>query len=310
MKNEPEIAIIGTGAIGSFYGGKLSQTGAHVSVVCRSDYDIIKQKGIQIKSTLGNFHFMPHEVVRALDELPFNPDIIIVTTKVLPEIDTISSIGKKISSETAILLLQNGIGIEEPISNAFPNNELLSGLAFICVSRIEYGKIEHIDYGRLILGKYPEGNSDKVELLKDLFQKSGINCEITDDIISARWKKLLWNVPFNPISVLTGGSDTSEIMSSPAAVELINNIMKEVAFLAKKTGHPLSETAIEHNLRDTAKMIPYKTSMLLDYENKRPMEVDAILGNVLKIAKRMDIKTPYIENIYGLLTVLNEKNLN
>ena len=310
MENKDiKILLVGTGAVGSYYGGKLQQAGAHVTALCRSDYDIVIENGIYIKSINGNFHFKPDKVIKYADEYSYKADYILVTTKVLPEIDIASIIKPAVSENTVIVLLQNGINIEQPIVKTFPHNEFISALAFICVSRVEYGKIDHQDYGRIVIGNYPKGITPAVETLHNLFQKAEINCTINEDIVAARWIKLVWNAPFNPISVLGGGVTTKEMLSADSTKELIRNIMKEVALLAKASGNPIPESIIDKNISDTEKMTPYKTSMLLDYENKRPLEVEAILGNALKIAKENDIETPYIESIYGLLTIINQKNL-
>ncbi|HPI90473.1 MAG TPA: 2-dehydropantoate 2-reductase [Spirochaetota bacterium] len=307
-QNNPEILLVGTGAVGSFYGGKLFQAGARVSTLCRSDYDIVKKNGISVQSIYGNFTYKPDEVIRTADEYSKKPDYIIVATKVLPEIDIVSMIKKTVHPGTSIVLMQNGIGIEKPVRSSFPDNEIISALAFICVSRNSPGNIDHQDYGRIVIGTYPSGISEKVELLCSLLKKSGVPCEIDTNITAARWKKLIWNAPFNPISVLAGGADTKSMMESEATFHLIEEVMKEVALLAEKTGTALSEDIIKKNLDDTRVMKPYKTSMLLDFENKRPLEVEAILGNALRIASEQGITVPHIESLYGLLILADLHN--
>jgi 2-dehydropantoate 2-reductase len=304
-----KILLFGTGAVGSFYGGKLFQAGASVSVVSRSDYNIVKKYGIKIKSIYGDFQFMPEKVVKKGAEYKEVPDFIIVATKVLPEIDVYNIIKDAVKPESSIVLLQNGIDIEKPVVEKFPHNELISALAFICASRTEYGIVDHQDYGRIVIGKYPEGISEKVKVLKDLFSKSGLPVESTDDVIAARWKKLLWNAPFNPLSVICGGANTKELMEQPEIEKLSEAIMYEVLTISKADGHPLYESMVRKNIEDTVKMTPYKTSMLLDFENKRPMEVEAILGNAISLAKKYNIDTPHLKTLYALLTLINKKNL-
>jgi len=307
---KPKIVLVGTGAVGSFYCGKLAQAGANVSTVCRSDYDAVKNNGISIKSVLGDSHFKPDQVIKDISDYRGEPDYIVVATKVLPEIDVPQLIREKINKNTTIVLLQNGINIEKPLTNAFPGNEIISGLAFICVSRIEPGKIDHQDYGRLVIGRYPTGDSEKADLLSELLNKSGVPCEVVNDIITARWKKLIWNAPFNPMSVLGGGVNTKTMMDSAPSLHIVKNVMEEVVRLAESTGSHIPESFIKKNLEDTAVMTPYKTSMLLDFEGKRPMEVEAILGNAVRIAREKGVDVPHIESLYGLLSLINEKNLN
>lgn len=304
-----KILLFGTGAVGSFYAGKLSQAGAVVSVVSRSDYDVVKKQGIKIRSVLGDFQFIPDRVLKSGAEYKDNPDFVLVATKVLPEIDIYNLIKDSVTAESSIVLLQNGIDIEKTTAEKFPENEIISALAFICVSRTGYGMIDHQDYGRIVIGKYPGGITDRVRLLEKLFAESGLPVESTRDVIAARWKKLLWNAPFNPLSVICGGADTKVMLGNPEVKILCTEIMNEVLQLSIADSHPLDRSMIIKNIEDTEKMTPYKTSMLLDYENKRPMEVDAILGNALRIAGKYNIKTPHLKTLYALLTLINDKNL-
>jgi 2-dehydropantoate 2-reductase len=304
---KPRILVVGTGAIGGFYGGKLAQAGASVSTLCRSDYETVKAKGISIKSTLGDFHFTPEKVIHNLREYGPPPDYILIGLKVLPEIDTPKIIKDVVGGDTAIVLLQNGVEIEEPVVKGFPNNEIISGLAFICVTRIDPGHIDHTDFGRLVLGRFPVGKSAKTEELAKLFNDSGVSCKVSEDVVTDRWRKLVWNAPFNPISVLGGGADTKTMMDNPESVELARKVMEEVCRIARAAGHPLEGEVVQQNIDGTRVMAPYKSSMLVDFEAERPMEVEAILGNGIRAAKRHGVAVPHMESLYGLLKLVDKK---
>ena len=304
---QPRILVVGTGAIGGFYGGKLAQAGASVSTLCRSDYETVKSEGIRVTSTFGDFHFTPEKVIRDLKEYGSPPDYVLVGLKVLPEINTADIIKEVVGSNTAIVLLQNGAEIEEPVARAFPNNEIISGLAFICVTRTDPGHIDHVDFGRLVIGRFPAGKSDKIDLLAALFNDSGVPCTVSEDVVTDRWRKLVWNAPFNPISVLAGGADTKTMVDNPESLELARQVMEEVCKIAEVVGHPLSAGVVEENIEGTRRMAPYKSSMLVDFEAGRPMEVEAILGNGIRAAKRHNLAVPYMESLYGLLKVVDKK---
>jgi len=308
--SDVKILLYGTGAVGSLYGGKLSQAGASISAVCRSDYDEVSAGGIYIKSIYGDYHFIPESVVRSGKEYKFRPDFVIVATKALPEINISEMIRDSVHPGTAIVLLQNGIDIEPVVADNFKDNEIISGLAFVCATRTGYGKIDHSDFGRIVLGTYPSGISDKVKLLVGMFRSAGVPADTDEDVIAARWKKLLWNAPFNPLSVLCGGADTSEMMRDEKVRKLAESIMREVTQVAAAHGHPLDEALIRKNIKDTAKMKPYKTSMLLDYESRRPMEIEVILGNAVRIAEAKYVPVPHLQTIYALLGIINNKNLD
>jgi len=304
---QPRILIVGTGAIGGFYGGKLAQAGASVSTLCRSDYELVKSKGIIVTSTLGDFHFTPEKVIRNLSQYGPSPDYILVGLKVLPEIDTAKIIKEVVGAETAIVLLQNGVEIEEPVAQAFPDNEIISGLAFICATRTSPGHIDHTDFGRLVIGRFPAGKSARAEELATLFNDSGVVCEVSEDVVTARWRKLVWNAPFNPISVLGGGVDTKTMVENPESLELARKVMEEVYLIAAAAGHLLPEEVVQQNIDGTRAMAPYKSSMLVDFEAARPLEVEAILGNGLRVAERHGVSAPHMESLYGLLKLVDSK---
>lgn len=302
-----KILVIGAGAIGGFYGGKLSQAGAEVSVLCRSNYEQVKKLGFFIESCWGNFNFTPKEVLSDLSDYcqKADFDFILIATKVLPKTLNTKLVAKILNQNTSIVLLQNGIHIEKKWQQEFPNHHLISILAFVCVAKNSPTTIKHQDYGRLIVGDFPSGVSSKTLSLIELFQKSGVAVEPSKNIQTQRWKKLVWNAAFNPISVISGGFNTEQILENFKTSNLAHQIMQEICVLAKLDGCELQEDIVEKTIELTKKMKPYKTSMLLDFEEKRPMEIEAILGNALKFAKEKSAKTPCLEGVYDQIKNLN-----
>ncbi|NOQ76406.1 MAG: 2-dehydropantoate 2-reductase [Methylococcaceae bacterium] len=301
MKQD-KILIIGAGAIGSFYGAILSKAGAEVSVVCRSNYQAVKKKGFAINSNdLGDWIFKPSQVIQSAAEYAGTADYIILCTKVIPAINRIELLQAAVSPETCIVFIQNGVEIEQELVDAFPNNEVISGLAFICCNRIAPGITHHLAYGKLTLGSLNKTaiTSNRAQHLANLINQTGIESVVTDQIISNRWLKCLWNASFNPLSVLSGGLSTAEILSTQEP--LIRTIMQEVMQIAEACGYTLAEDSIDTNINNTYTMPPYKTSMLLDYENHKTMEVEAILGNTLIAAKRQQVDSPVIDTLYALM---------
>ncbi|AEF98541.1 ketopantoate reductase family protein [Methylomonas methanica] len=295
-----KILIVGAGAIGGFYGGLLAKAGAKVSVVCRSDYNIVKQRGYRIDSCdLGQWQFEPEQVLQRAGDYRQDADYLILCTKVTDQIDRIGLIRDAVRPHTAIVFIQNGVEIEAQLQDAFPDNELVSGLAFVCCNRLQAGEIRHLAYGKLMLGNLPGGVSAKTRHLQQLFIRSGIECPINEDIIAGRWQKCVWNAPFNPLSVLSGGLPTLAILQQQE--QLIRRIMQEVCDIAAGCGHPLTDDVIETNIQNTYAMPPYKTSMLLDFERGHPMETEAILGNAVRAAHRQGVACPRLETLYSLM---------
>ncbi|WP_130470721.1 ketopantoate reductase family protein [Candidatus Magnetaquicoccus inordinatus] len=299
----PHILVVGSGAVGGYYGAQLAKAGAIVSTVQRSDYALVQEQGIHIDGLEGQSHFRPAAVLRQVEPLEPAPDYIVVALKVLAEIDTAAIIAPAVAQKSVILLLQNGIECEQSIAEAFAQNEILSGLAFVCLSRTAPGRISHTCYGHLAIGRYPHGASAAAQQLAQLFTSVGTACTVSEQIGKERWKKLVWNAAFNPLSVL-GRATTQEILENPATADLAARVMHEVCQIADAAGYPLPDDVVERNLAATRKMKPYKTSMLLDYLAGRPMEVEAILGNALRAAQRCSVEVPHLRALYGALSLL------
>lgn len=296
-----KILIVGAGAIGGFYGGLLAKTGADVAVVCRSDYEIVKQQGYRIVSRdLGDWRFTPSRVLRDAGEYQDNADYVILTSKVTADIDRLSLVRPALSAETTLVFIQNGVEIEQEFVDAFPEQEIVSGLAYICCNRWQAAVVNHLAYGKLTLGNLPTGAiSAKTRHLQDLFLQTGIECSVSEDIITSRWQKCVWNAPFSPLSVLSGGLATEAILQNQEI--FVRRIMQEVCDIAAGCGHPLPEDVIETNIANTRAMPPYKTSMLLDYQRGQRMETEAILGNAVRAGLRQGVNCPNLQALYALM---------
>lgn len=297
MNNKPSILIVGAGAIGSFYGAILKQAGCRVSTVLRSDYEAVKAEGIRITSPLGELSYRPDHVYREGGVPNEAPDFLILCVKVLPGVDRVQLVAPWMGEKTRLVLIENGLGIEKELADAYPNNPLISCLAFIAVSRTESGVVEHKAYGKLVMGQYPEGVDDNCQLLSQLFQQGGINIDLTERVVGERWRKCLWNTPFNPLSVIANGADTRTILDTAGGEELIRAMMREVMDVAAAEGYPMDEALLDKTIAGTRKMPAYKNSMALDYLNDRPIEREAVLGNVVAIAEQHGIAVPHLNTV-------------
>lgn len=297
MSQQPHVLIIGAGAIGSFYGAILKRAGCTVSAVVRSEYEAIRDGGFQFESPLGDISWRPDHLYRDGDQADSQPDYVILATKVLPNSDRAALIRPWLGEDTGIVLIQNGLDIERELAEAFPNNPIISCLAFIAVSRVAPGQIKHNAYGRLVMGRFPEGIDEHCSRLRDLFVEGGIDIKLTEQVVGERWLKCVWNTPFNPLSVLANGADTYTILDTPGGEQLIRDLMAEVMAVAEADGHPLPPQLPDSNIAGTRKMPAYKNSMALDYLNDRPIELDAILGNVVAIAHRLNVPVPRLETV-------------
>jgi len=306
-RERPRVLVVGAGAVGGFYGSLLARAGAQVSVVCRSDAAQIKKTGFQICSPLGNDVFHPQAVYCDAAEYPQSPDYLLLTVKVLDNLNRVALIRQAVGQHTAIVVLENGIDVESEIASAFPDNEIISALAFVCVSRTGPGEIDHQAYGDLTIGGYPQGSSAQVQALAAMFCSQGIACTVSEDVVTARWRKSVWNVPFNSASVLAGGATTRQILESSGGEAWVRAVMAEVCAIAAASGHPLPPDVVEKHLTQTYAMPPYHTSMALDYLHGRPMEVEAILGNAARRARQYGVTAPQIFGLYALMKIVQKR---
>jgi 2-dehydropantoate 2-reductase len=296
-----KILVIGAGAIGSFYASKLWQAGAEICLLVRNNAEEVQKNGIEILSINGNFTFYPQSVISDLSQYKQHPDYILIATKVLPNIDLPKIISQVIATNTKIVLIQNGINIEKSLAEKF-SQQIISVIAFVCVAKINNIKIHHQDNGYLIMGNYQKKANSDTHFLADLFQQVGIQTKISNHIQTDRWEKLIWNAAFNPISVLSGGCNTKQMLENTHCQQLIKQVMQEVFLLAVADNCSLPNNIIAEKISYTEKMVPYETSMLLDFKNNRPMEIEAILGNALKFAQEKSIPTPHLSSLYALLS--------
>jgi 2-dehydropantoate 2-reductase len=303
------ILVVGAGAVGALFGSALARQGAQVSVVCRSDFEVVQREGYEIISpSLGNHRFLPHAVYREVADCTTPPDYLVLTVKVLAGLDRAALIRPAVGPDTVIVLIENGVDIEAEIAAAFPSNELLSGLAIVGVGRGAAGKVRHESMGSLNLGRYPNGRSATAERLAGLFNGAGIGCNVIDNVVTARWQKAVWNATFNPISIMGGVLDTAMILGTDESRAFVRAAMEEVCATAAAAGHPLHPKLIDQYIAGTLGIPPYKTSMALDYENGRPMEVEAILGNTVRAARKHGAATPILDTLYALAKMVEAKS--
>ena len=298
-------AVIGAGAIGGYYGARLHHSGHNVHFLFNSDYHFVCNNGLKVDSHYGDYS-IPAEQLNAYHSSQAMPkvDVVLVALKTTQNGLLETLICPLLKPNTLVVLLQNGIGAEQVLSERLGLKHIAGGLCFICSNKIGPGHINHIDYGRLTLGVDGEsGMADLNDVAND-FRQSGVEVDVEASIMDARWKKLLWNVPFNGLSAVLD-TDTAQMMSCPEMAQLARAIMLEVRQAAQATGSILELSLIDTMLTNTAKMKPYLTSMLLDKRNNREMELQYMYKNVLDMAAEQGVAMPKTEALYQQLSFIN-----
>jgi 2-dehydropantoate 2-reductase len=299
-------AILGTGAVGGYYGGLLCKSGRKVHFLVRSDYAHIKSNGLRVDSPKGNFLLEKVDAYSRAEDMP-RCDVAVVAWKSTENSHLAETLPHVLKPGGTVLVLQNGLDPEREAAFAAPDASVLSGLCFLASRKEGPGWIRHLDYGAITLAAYsPHGaqgiTSAMGEVGEDL-GSAGVEIRLQEDWRAARWRKLVWNIPFNGMCALMD-ADTSRLMRHPPMRAQITALMDEVIAGAALCGCPLPGNFRDRMMKDTDAMSPYEPSMKLDRDFRRPMELDGIYGRPLEEIAKAGGKAALIEALYAQLRFL------
>jgi len=313
-KQGPRIGIIGAGAIGGFYGVMLARAGFDVHFLFRSEYETVVANGLLLKSTtLGDTHLKQVNAYRNAADMP-PCDWLLVAAKTTSNAALAPAIAQAAAPGAKVLLLQNGLAVEDEMRGLLPDSlHLLGGLCIVSVHREGPGVIEHYAYGSVNIGYHSgpaqaeDGGRAILAEAGALFRKAGLDAPAMDDLAQARWQKLVMNIPFNGLSVLLD-CGSLPLMTHPRTRALVRELMEEVIAGAAACGHSLPEGYIDVAWAATDGKPDFKPSMLLDYREQRPLELGAIYAAPLAAAARAGRPMPKVEMLYQTLCFLDERN--
>jgi len=296
-----KIAIIGSGALGFYYGSLLQRGGHDVHFLLRSDYDAIMSRGLTVHSINGDFT-LPSVAGHKTSDTIGPVELVIVGLKTFANNHLYNLIKPLIDADTTILTLQNGLGNEELLAELFGPERILGGVAFLCSNRGEPGHVHHLAAGRIIIGEYQKHDNMRLERIVSVFSSSGIDCMTTGDLIKARWEKLVWNIPFNGLCALLQ-QPVDKLLMVRGCRKLVRDLMVEVITAAntQNLSQAISETYADSMLEFTDGMGPYKPSMQIDREEGRELEIRAIFRVPLRYGMERGVGMPRIEMLAVLL---------
>ncbi len=304
-------AILGTGALGGYYGACLQRAGLDVHFLLHSDYEHVCQHGLIIESPDGDFTLPQVNAYGDAGKMP-PCDVVVVALKttqnhLLPEM-----LPTMVKDNGVVLVLQNGLNLEEDVAQIVGSQRVIGGLCFLCSNKVGPGHIGHLDYKEIKLGEYtadyqPGGITERMRQIGSDFERAGIPIQLVEDLLLARWQKLVWNIPYNGLSVVLNAT-TDELMADEYARSLVEQLMNEVVAGAATAGRIICDRFVQQMLDHTEKMTPYRTSMKIDYDEKRPLEVEAIVANPLRAATAAGADLPLMAMLYRQLKFLDAKN--
>ena len=296
--------IIGTGAIGGYYGAKLAHAGQEVHFLLHSDYEYVKQHGLQVDSCDGSFHLDDVNAYQRPEDMPVC-DVVLVCLKSVNNSKLPALLPPLLHDRTLVVLIQNGIGVEEDVQKMFPDVQLAAGLAFICSAKTQPGIVSHQCYGSINLADYSCRDEALIQTVVDEFREAGIETGLVE-YHEARWKKAVWNMPFNGMTVALH-TQTDLLLKNKSTRQLIREQMMEVVTTAQHLGvKNIDESFVDKMIEMTDAMTPYSPSMRLDYDFHRPMEIYYIYSRPLEIAREADCRMPKLEMLEAELRFLED----
>lgn len=308
------IAIIGTGAVGGYCAVKLIQSGFDVHCLCRNDYTQIKQHGLTLVSQNKKIT-LPVNAYQNVDEIP-RCDIIMISLKSINNSILKNILPKIMQKKSIVIVLQNGIGIENEIAEYIAPEKIIGAMIILKVTKISHGVIKHFAFSDIEFAQY-YANSKKIGITKqvehicNIFKNIGFNSIAMSHLPTIRWKKLAANIAINGLSVVLNAS-TNELVKNPSSYALLTALTYEVIDAARRCGADIPDNFYQFRLN---KFEQFKTmeqsnsSMKDDFDAKKPLELHAIYENAINIAKENHVAMPLTEMLYYQLAYLNEKNL-
>ena len=295
--NIQKVAIVGSGAVGSYYGARLAASGLDVCFLLRSDYEHVKKHGLQVSSVAGDFELSDVSCAQTTKEIG-EVDLVIIAWKTTANSNYEAIVRPLLHEKTLILTLQNGLGNTERLAELFGAERIFGGLCFVCINRISPGKICHTASGLIRIGQFvPADKSDHLELLVDLLSTAKIDCHVVENLKEAQWMKLVWNIPFNGLAISLGGVDTQALLSIVGIEKRIMALMKEIQLIASVLGYNITDQFLERQIAITGPMEKYRPSSMIDFVEGKDVEVNSIWREPLRIANGLGIEAPEITKL-------------
>jgi 2-dehydropantoate 2-reductase len=301
-----KILVMGTGAIGAYFGARLQEVGEEV-IFCARDKNLLalKDRGLQVQSFRGDFQGPVRAIENPREAAPY--DLILFCVKVYDTNTAAAALKGCLASGGAILTLQNGVESESRLIEYLGADAIMGGNARVGVEMTEPGKVIHLSTGVIEFGELDGRETPRALKIADAFRRAGIFGELVSDLVTFRWSKLLWNSAFNTVTTLTRRT-VGELLEDADGMRLIRTLMNETLVVAKCEGAKLGPDRIESLLEHSHNHLrALKTSTFQDYQKGKRLEYDALSGAVVRAAHRRNIPVPAMETVHALLKLLDRR---
>lgn len=295
-----KIAIVGSGSIGLYYGAKLAAAGQDVHFLMRSGYAEAVERGIRVLDAgAGDVHLeIPNVAENSLELGPV--DLVIVGLKATANAALPDLISPLLKANTAILSMQNGLGNDTFLAGHFGSERILGGLCFICLTRETPASVRNSNKGTLSIGEYERPPSPRLRAIADAFVAAGVDTRVVEDLAKERWRKLVWNIPFNGLTI-AADTPVDGILARPELLTECRALMRETTAIAAAFGYVIPESFSESQIERTYSMGAYKPSSYIDFLAGNEVEVETIWGEPLRAAESADVAVPHLQKLYDQL---------
>ena len=296
-------AVVGAGAVGSYYGAKLAHTGGReVHFLMRGDLEAVRRGGLTVRSKDGDFH-LAHVHAHAGTREIGPCDVVLIALKTTANSALAHLLPPLLHENTVLVTLQNGLGNEETLASLAGPARVLGGLCFVCLNRVAPGVIEHFGHGTLSIGEFHGPPQARTARIVQDFLDSGIEARAVQNLITERWRKLVWNIPFNGLGIAARAS-TEEVLRDEHLLALARGLMRETIDAANRLGHPIPAEFADEQIERSWPMGPYRSSSQIDFELGREVESESIWGEPCRRALSAGASVPRLEMLYALIKKL------
>lgn len=295
------VAIVGAGAVGSYYGGALARAGENVTLICRGDHQrMITASGLSVSSHWSDYVVHPKAIS---DPASIGPvDLVIYSVKTYHNPAALPLIRPLLGPESVVLPIQNGVKSPENIAAEYGWNYVLAGTTYIEAVRPTPGHVTQTGtVARIAFGEQDGSISARVRRVAKILEKPGVQIEISSDIVSTLWTKLITVASVGSVMTATRSS-LVELLDGPEGERTIRAVMEEILSVGESAGATFASNLIDERLKETLAEAPdVRASLQADFEAGNPLEIDDILGAVVQQARKNGIPVPASAALYTTL---------